>query len=171
MDRRQTEEVIVSAAQAWVGGEILGMLLVASLPIVGWALLLGLAGAVAFPGVAVTLVAGLARRQGPVLRPREGDVIKLMSFYRGGYSWVASYRLDWMARWRESAGGHDMLNDPKRLAHWRAVFDEWIVTGVKPSQETWWMFPDEAAQHEEREAQYQQSLKVAVCPENSLTHG
>jgi hypothetical protein len=180
----------------------LGVLIVASLPIVGWALLLGLAGAVAFPGVAVTVVAGLVvwgwaagkQREARLRREhaanearlarikephggkdryftREGDVIKLMSFYRGGYSWVASYRLDWMARWRESAGGHDMLNDPKRLTHWQAVFDEWIETGVKPPQETWWMFPDELAQHEEREAKYQQSLKIAVCPETSLTRG
>ena len=76
----------------------------------------------------------------------------------------ASYRLDWMAR----TGAQDMHDDPKRLAHWQAVFEEWIETGVQPSQETWWMFPDEAAQYEEREAERQQRLKMSVCPENSL---
>jgi hypothetical protein len=67
-------------------------------------------------------------------------------------------------------GAQDMRSDPKRLERWQAVFEEWIETGVQPSQRTWWMFPDEAARHAERDAHYQQTLKLAVCPENSLTH-
>jgi hypothetical protein len=63
-----------------------------------------------------------------------------------------------------------MRNDPKRLERWQAVFEGWIETGVQPSQQTWWMFPDEAAQYAEQEAQRQQRLKMATCPENSLTH-
>jgi hypothetical protein len=57
MDRRETEEVIVNAAQALVGGHILAVLLIAALPIVGWALLFGLASAAAFPGPVLFLAA------------------------------------------------------------------------------------------------------------------
>jgi hypothetical protein len=59
MDRREAEQVVVNAAQAWVGGQILGVLMIAALPIVGWALLLGLMGAIAYPGAAMLIVAGL----------------------------------------------------------------------------------------------------------------
>ena len=209
MDRRETEEVIVNVAQAWVGGRILGMLLVAALPIVGWALLIGLASAVAFPGAAALVVVGLVawawatgkRKEARWARERaaeearfarlkephggkdryfvrEGYEIKLMSFDRGcppyrqaGYCWAGEY--DLAPKDRHYGDMHplswDMHRDPKRLERWQAVFEDWIETGVKPSQKTWWMFPDEAAQYEEREAQYQQRLKLAVCPENSLT--
>jgi hypothetical protein len=204
MDRRETEEVIVNVAQAWVGGQILGVLLIAALPIVGWVLLIGLVSAAAFPGAAAPVVVGLIawawvagkRKEARWARERaaeevrlarlkephggkdrylirEGDTIKLMSFDRGsppyrqaGYCRAASYNLDWMAR----TGAQDMRNDPKRLERWQAVFEDWIETGVQPSQNTWWMFPDEAARSAEWEAQRQQRLKMAACPENSLTH-
>jgi hypothetical protein len=214
MDRRETEEVIVNVAQAWVGGHILGALLIAALPIVGWALLLGLASA--FPGAAALVVVGLVAwgwaagkqkearwaheraaeeaRLATLKEPhggkdryfiREGDVIKLMSFDRGsppyrraGYCWAGSYTLPERFRGPDDIipAGSKWLDpptrmwlDPKRLEHWQAVFEDWIETRVKPSQETWWMFPDEVAQYTEREAQRQQRLKMAVCPENSLT--
>jgi hypothetical protein len=64
----------------------------------------------------------------------------------------------------------DMRDDPKRLAHWQAIFENWVETGVQPPQDTWWMFPGEAAQYAEREAQRQRMLEIAICPENSLTH-
>ena len=52
MDRRETEEVIVNVAQAWVGSHILAVLLIAALPIVGWALLgSGWQAPPPFPGI------------------------------------------------------------------------------------------------------------------------
>ena len=122
----------------------------------------------------------------PVLkgRPPGSGVyrIKLMSFDRGypgarqaGYTCFRTYDLNWMhpANIKSHVDyrvDRDMRDDPKRLAHWQAVFEDWIETGVQPSQQTWWMFPDEAAQYEEREAERQQRLKMAACPENSLMH-
>lgn len=218
MDKQEAQEVVNETVSGLVGGYILALMVIAALPIVGWALLIGLASAVAFPGAAVLVVVGLvawawaARKQKearwareraagearlarlkephdgkdryfvcesvPTLRgspPGSGIYrIKLMSFDRGypgarqaGYCEVRTYDLNWMHR----TGGPDMRNDPKRLERWQAVFEDWVETGVKPPQQTWWMFPDEAAQYEEREAQRQQRLKIAVCPENSLTHG
>jgi hypothetical protein len=116
---------------------------------------------------------------------RDGYTIKLMSFDLGapyqqaGYWWAGSYTLPDRfhsssevprgMRWLDSPT--NMWSDPKRLAHWQAVFEEWIETGVRPSQETWWLFPDEAAEHAEREAERQQWRKAAALPENALTHG
>jgi hypothetical protein len=213
MDRRETEEVIVNVAQAWVGAEILAVLLIAALPVIGWALLLGLAGAVEAPGVAALVVVGLVvwgwiagmRKKARWARERaaeearlakfkephggkdryfvrEGYTIKLMYFDPGRpgarqgarYYWAHTYDLPYAMRGSEHSlvrsSEADMWCDPKRLERWQAVFEEWIENDIKPSQQTWWMFPDEAAQYAEREAQYQQRLKLAVCPENSLTH-
>jgi hypothetical protein len=222
MDRRETEDVIVNVAQAWVGGHILAILVLAAAPIVGWMLLLGLAGAIAAPGAAALVVLGLvvwgwvARKQKEARWARERAAeeaslarlkephggkdryficesvpslgsssgiyrIKLMSFDRGygsrapAYSCFHTYDLNWMhpanTKYKvDYRVDRDMRDDPKRLAHWQAVFEDWIETGVQPSQQTWWMFPDEATQYSEREAERQQRLKMAVCPENSLTH-
>jgi hypothetical protein len=222
MDKREAQEVVNETVSGLVGGYIVALMVIAALPIVGWALLFGLAGAVAFPGAAAMVVAGLviwawaARKQKdarwareraakearlarlkephggkdryfvcestPTLRrgapPGSGvNRIKLMSFnggYAPAYYCAHAYDLNWMHPANAKSGvdyrvDRDMRDDPKRLAHWQAVFEEWIETGVQPSQQNWWMFPDEAAQYEEREAERQQRLKMAVCPENSLT--
>ena len=234
MDKQEAQEVVNETVSGLVGGYILALMIIAALPIVGWALLFGLAGVIAAPGVAMAVVAGLvvwawaagkqkearwARERAadearlarlkephggkdryficesvPVLKGRTPGSgvyrIKLMSFDRGypgarqaGYTCFRTYDLNWMhpshVNYPGRANGsykvdyrvdRDMRDDPKRLAHWQAVFEDWIETGVQPSQNTWWMFPDEAAQYEEREAERQQRLKMAVCPENSLTH-
>ena len=103
--------------------------------------------------------------------------IKLMSFDRGwppyrqaGYGWAGEYDLNWMHPANTKCRvdyrvDRDMRSDPKRLAHWQSVFETWVETDVKPSQTTWWMFPDELAQHEEREAERERDLRAdAVCP-------
>jgi hypothetical protein len=209
MDKQEAQEVVNETVSGLVGGYILALMVIAALPIVGWALLFGLAGIIAAPGVAALAVAGLivwgwvgsmcrAARGRQLKRAeearlaslkashggkdryfvREGYTIKLMSldpgspYLQADYGWAGSYNL--VPRDRRYGDMHplswDMHHDPKRLERWQAVFEDWIETGVKPSQDTWWMFPDEAAQYEEREAERQQRLKMAVCPENSLTH-
>ena len=222
MDKQEAQEVVNETVSGLASGYIGALMVIAALPIVGWALLFGLAGVIAAPGAAALAVVGLVvwawlagiRRQARLRRERaaeearfarlfarlkephggkdryfvrEGYQIKLMSFYRGsppyrqaGYGWAGEYALrvtddaPYTDAYYSSANAcrinREMWNDPKRLAHWQAVFEEWIETGVQPSQDTWWMFPDEAAQYEEREAERQQRLKMAVCPENSLTH-
>jgi hypothetical protein len=224
MDKQEAQEVVNETVSGLVGGYILALMVIAALPIVGWALLIGLVSVVAFPGAAALVVVGLIawgwvacrRKEARWARERAADEarlarlkephggkdryficesvptlrrgsppgsgiyrIKLMSFNRGyapAYYCAHTYDLNWMhpahANYKiDYRVDRDMRDDPKRLAHWQTVFEDWIETGVQPSQQTWWMFPDEAAQYEEREAQRQQRLKMAVCPENSLTHG
>ena len=216
MDKQEAQEVVNETVSGLVGGYIGALVIIAALPIVGWALLFGLAGVIAAPGVAALAVVGLvvwawviskrqearearerAAEQAYLARLKEphggkdryfvrnGDKITLMSFYgrgaqQAGYGWDGEYTLKttdddpYVDAYYSSANAcrinREMWNDPKRLAHWQTVFEEWVETGVKPSYWTWWKFPDEVAQYAEFEARRQQSLKAAVCPENSLTH-
>ena len=64
MDKREAQEVVNETVSGLVGGYIIALMVIAALPIVGWALLFGLAGAIAFhdalavlAGVAIALVA------------------------------------------------------------------------------------------------------------------
>ena len=220
MDKREAQEVVNETVSGLVGGYIIALMVIAALPFVGWALLFGLAGAIAAPGAAALVVVGLvvwgwvsskrrdarwARERAAVEAKRnklkephggkdryfvrEGYTIKLMRFYHnkydcadlGGYGWAGEYTLrvtddaPYTDAYYSSANAcrinREMWNDPKRLERWQAVFEDWIETGVQPSQQTWWMFPDEVAQYTEREAERQRMLKMAICPENSLTHG
>jgi hypothetical protein len=57
MDKREAQEVVNETVSGLVGGYIIALMLIAALPIVGWALLFGLAGAIAFPGLVLFLAA------------------------------------------------------------------------------------------------------------------
>ena len=59
MDKQEAQEVVNETVSGLVGGYIRALMIIAALPIVGWALLFGLAGAIAFPGVAALAVVGL----------------------------------------------------------------------------------------------------------------
>ena len=172
MDKREAQEVVNETVNGLVGGYIMALIVIAALPVVGWVLLLGLAGAIAFPGTVALVVAGLiawawlsgVRRQAGWARERaardarsaqlkaphggkdryfirDGDKITLMSFYRnegdssdvGGYVQDTAYYLySNDPVWTPHPRTPDARNDPKRLAHWQAVFEDWIETGVRP---------------------------------------
>ena len=59
MEKQEAQEVVNETVSGLVGGYIGALMIIAALPIVGWALLFGLAGAIAFPGVAALAVVGL----------------------------------------------------------------------------------------------------------------
>jgi hypothetical protein len=74
MDKREAQEVVNETVSGRVGGYIIALIVIAALPIIGWALLIGLLSAVAFPGAAALIATctaqGAAWRQGPLLHPR-----------------------------------------------------------------------------------------------------
>lgn len=49
MDKRGGQEVVNEAVSGLVGGYTLGLMVIAALPVIGWALLFGVLGVAAFP--------------------------------------------------------------------------------------------------------------------------
>ena len=63
-----------------------------------------------------------------------------------------------------------MRDDPKRLAHWQAVFEDWIETGVATVAGYLVDVPRRSRAIRGTGSRAPTELKMAVCPENSLTH-